>query len=97
MEDSGTPMNQSFFDFIEIFRRLKNIGSASLLREILNLPVKNSLKSVVKVSRAAMVELFTALYLLHAAQTVVGSSPKPPPMLVDMSAGTWIKKAQLPC
>ena len=28
---------------------------------------------------------------------VVCLSPKPPPMLVDMSAGTWIKKAQLPC
>ena len=26
---------------------------------------------------------------------VVGMSPKPPPMLVDMSAGMWIKKSQL--
>ena len=31
------------------------------------------------------------------AQMVVGSSPKPPPMLADMSAGVWIKKARLPC
>ena len=25
------------------------------------------------------------------------SDQKPPPMLADMSAGTWIKKARLPC
>ena len=30
-------------------------------------------------------------------QAVIGSNPKPPPMLVDMSASTWIKKVQLPC
>ena len=29
--------------------------------------------------------------------TVVGSSPKPPPMLVDTSASTWIEKARLSC
>ena len=28
---------------------------------------------------------------------IMGLSPKPPPMLVDMSTGMWIKKAQLPC
>ena len=32
-----------------------------------------------------------------AARTVMGSSPKPAPMLADTSAGMWIKKAQLPC
>ena len=32
---------------------------------------------------------------MQAAQTVVGLSPEPPPMLADMFAGTWIKKAQL--
>ena len=31
------------------------------------------------------------------ARTVVGSSPKPPPMLVNTSASMWIKKALLPC
>ena len=29
--------------------------------------------------------------------TVVGSSHEPPPVLADMSAGTWIEKAWLPC
>ena len=29
--------------------------------------------------------------------TVVGSSPEPPPVLADMSAGTWIEKAWPPC
>ena len=34
---------------------------------------------------------------MPAALTVMHLSPEPPPMLVDMSASTWIKKAQLPC
>ena len=34
---------------------------------------------------------------VRVARTVVGSSPKPPPMPADTSAGMWIKKAQLPC
>ena len=42
------------------------------------------------------VEWFTASCLLHAARTVVGSSPEPPLMLADTSAGTWIKKTRLP-
>ena len=29
--------------------------------------------------------------------TVVGLSPKPPPMLVDTSVSMWIKKTQLSC
>ena len=37
-------------------------------------------------------EWFTALCVLCASRTVVGSSPEPPLLLVDMSAGTWIKK-----
>ena len=31
------------------------------------------------------------------AQAVTGSSPKPPPILADMSSGMWIEKAWLPC
>ena len=34
---------------------------------------------------------------VRAARMVVGSSPEPPPMPVDTSAGMWIKKARLPC
>ena len=30
-------------------------------------------------------------------KTVVGSSPEPPSMLADPSAGMWIEKARLPC
>ena len=37
------------------------------------------------------------LWTKHAAQMIVGSSPEPPPILVDMSASAWIKKAWLPC
>ena len=33
--------------------------------------------------RAGVAEWFTALCLLHAARTVVGSSPEPPSMLVE--------------
>ena len=32
-----------------------------------------------------------------AARMVVGSNPEPQPMLVDMSASMWIKKAWLSC
>ena len=42
-------------------------------------------------------EWLTVPCLLRVAQTVVGLSPKPPPMLADMSAGMWMEKAQLPC
>ena len=45
--------------------------------------------------RAEVAEWFTAPSLLHAARVEVGLSPEP--MLADMPAGTWIKKAQLPC
>ena len=48
-------------------------------------------------SQAGVAEWSTVPYLLHAAQTVMGLSPKPPPILADISAGTWIEKAQLPC
>ena len=48
-------------------------------------------------SQAGVAKWSTAPYLLHAARTVMGLSPKPPPILADISAGTWIKKAQLPC
>ena len=48
-------------------------------------------------SWAEVAEWYTAPCLLRAARTVMGSSLKPPPMLVDMSIGMWIKKAQLPC
>ena len=47
--------------------------------------------------RAEVAEWYTVPCLLCAAQRVIGSSPKPPPMLADMSAGMWIKKAWLPC
>ena len=41
--------------------------------------------------RAAVAE--TVPYLLCVAQTVMASSPKPPPMFADTSADMWIKKA----
>ena len=47
----------------------------------------------VKPSRSSLVD-YSAV---RAARTVVGSSSEPPPMPMDTSAGTWIKKAQLPC
>ena len=50
-----------------------------------------------KESRAGVAEWYTAPYLLHVTRTAMGSSPEPPPMLADTSAGMWIKKAQLPC
>ena len=39
-----------------------------------------------EISLAEVAEGFTALWKLHVARMVVGSSPKLPPMLVDMSA-----------
>ena len=53
--------------------------------------------SKISLSRAGEAEWFTAPCLLHVALTAMGSSPEPPPMLMDMSAVMWIKKAQLPC
>ena len=52
-------------------------------------------KQMSLVSRVRVAEWFTVLCLLCATQMVVGSSPKPPPMLVDTSASTWIGKVQL--
>ena len=48
-------------------------------------------------SQAGVAEWFTAPCLLCAAWMAMGSSPKPPPMLADTTAGMWIKKARLPC
>ena len=48
-------------------------------------------------SRTGEAEWFAAPCLLHVAWMVVGSSPKVPPMLVDTSAGMWIKEARLRC
>ena len=48
-----------------------------------------------KKCRAGVAEWFTAPCLLCAAWMVMGLSPKPPPMLADTSAGTWIEKARL--
>ena len=41
---------------------------------------------------AGVPEWFAVPCLLCAARTVMGSSPEPPQMLADTSAGTWIKK-----
>ena len=47
------------------------------------------------VSRAGVAERFTAPCVRHRWSWV--RTPKPPPMLADTSAGTFIKKARLPC
>ena len=48
-------------------------------------------------SQAEVAKWLTALCLLRVARMDRGSSPEPPPMLVDMFASMWIKKARLPC
>ena len=47
--------------------------------------------------QAGVAEWSTAPCLLCAAWMVVGSILKPPPMLTDTSAGTWVEKTWLPC